>query len=181
MPTYISLLRGINVGGHRKIRMADLTALYESLSLRNVNTYVQSGNVVFDSKMRSASKIAASIEEHLKARFGFDVTVLVRTPGELASIIEGNPFSAQAAKDPAKVSVMFLASRPTGAMFKSLDDTDTGSDEFFVGEREIYLHFPDGAARSKLNNTFFERKLKMPTTARNWRTVRAVYDMAVSS
>ena len=181
MPTFISLLRGINVGGHRKIRMADLTGAYEKLGLTNVRTYVQSGNVVFGCAIRSTSKVAALIEQQIQSCFGHDVNVLIRTPRDLRRIIDTNPFSTAAKKDPAKVSMMFLTSRPLAALAKSCEAVDSGKDKFSVGRQEIYLHCPDGAGRTKLNSAFFERRLKMPTTSRNWRTVEALYDMAVSS
>ena len=181
MPTFISLLRGINVSGQRKIRMADLKVAYEAVGLTNVNTYVQSGNVVFDCKMRSASKIAGLLEQQIESCFGYDVTVMVRTPSDFKRIIEDNPFSAQARKDPAKVHVTFLASRPSGAMVERVEDADTGGDEFSVGRQEILLYCPNGYGKTKLNNTFFERKLKMPATTRNWKTVKALYEMAIGS
>ena len=179
MPTYISLLRGINVGGQRKIRMADLAAAYEVLGLKNVNTYVQSGNVVFDTGIRSAAEVASAIEEKIRSRFGFDVTVLVRTTRELAAVVEGNPFAAQAAEDPAKVHVTFLAARPGREPIRQIEGTDAGGDAFFLRGQEVYLHCPGGYGRTKLNNTFFERKLKMPATTRNWKTVQALHEMAV--
>ena len=178
MPTFISLLRGINVSGQRKIHMAELKDAYEALDLTIVHTYVQSGNVVFNCKMRSASKIAALLEQQIESCFGYDVTVMVRTPGDFRRIIEGNPFSAQAKKGPVKVHVTFLASRPSAAMVKSVEDADTRGDEFSVGRQEIFLHCPNGYGRTKLNNAFFERKLKMSATTRNWKTIEALYDMA---
>ncbi len=181
MPTYISLLRGINVGGHRKIRMADLRTAYESLDMANVASYVQSGNVVFDCKIRSASKVAESIERLIEDQFGHDVAVLVRTPNDFGRLIEGNPFSVQAKKDPTKVSLMFLAARPSASLLSGLDDVETRDDEFIVGTTHIYLHYPNGCARTKLNNTFFERRLKMPTTTRNWKTVEALYEIGMGS
>ena len=178
MPTFISLLRGVNVSGQRKIRMADLKAAYEALDLANVKTYVQSGNVVFDCRMRSTSKVAENIERQIQSRFGYDVTVMVRTPSDFERIIKSNPFSLQARNDPAKVHVTFLASRPSAAMVKSAEVADAGGAECSMGRQEIFLHCPNGYGRTKLNNAFFERKLKMPATTRNWKTVIALYDMA---
>ena len=181
MPTLISLLRGINVSGQRKIRMADLTDAYEALDLTNVNTYVQSGNVVFHGKIRSTSKMAALLTQQIESRFGYDVTVMVRTPSDFKRIIKSNPFSVQAGSDPARVHVTFLASRPSAAMVKRLEDADTRGDEFSVGRQEIFLHCPNGYGKTKLNNAFFERKLEIPATTRNWKTVIALYGMTVCS
>lgn len=179
MPTFISLLRGINVSGQRKIRMADLRDAYEALGLTNVNTYLQSGNVVFDCRMRSASKVRVLLEEQIESCFGYDVTVAIRTPNDFGRIIEHNPFSAQAKKDPAKVHVTFLASPVSGSMLKRVADADTHGDEFFAARQDITLFCPNGYGRTKLNNAFFERKLKTPATTRNWKTVVALYHMAV--
>ncbi len=115
MPTFISLLRGINVSGQRKLRMAELKDAYETLDLTNVRTYVQSGNVVFNCKIRSASKIAALLEQQIESCFGYDVTVMVRTPGDFERIIKSNPFSVHARNDPAKVHVTSLALMDTSA------------------------------------------------------------------
>ncbi len=181
MPRFISLLRGINVSGQRKIRMAELKNAYEALGLTNVNTYLQSGNVVFDGKKRSASKVIETLERQIQSRFGHDVTVIVRTPSDFERIVKSNPFSVHAGTDPAKVHVTFLASRPPAGMARSLEVVDTRGDEFSVGRQEIFLHCPGGYGKTKLNNAFFERKLGMPATTRNWKTVLALYDMAVRS
>lgn len=161
--------------------MADLKDAYEALNLTNVHTYVQSGNVVFNCTMRSASKIAALLEQQIESCFGYDVTVTVRTPSDFERIIKSNPFSVQARNDPAKVHVTFLASRPFSGMVKSVEDADTGGDNFSVGQQEVFLHCPNGYGKTKLNNAFFERKLKIPATTRNWKTVEALYRMAVCS
>lgn len=158
--------------------MADLKAAYEALGMTNVNTYVQSGNVVFDGRMRSTSKVIETLERQIQSCFGYDVTVMVRTPVDLQRIIKSNPFSVQASNDPAKVHVTFLASCPSTGMVNSVEDADTRGDDFSVGRQEIFLHCPNGYGRTKLNNAFFERKLKMPATTRNWKTVEALYGMA---
>ena len=181
MPRFISLLRGINVSGQRKIRMAELKDAYEALDLTNVATYVQSGNVVFDGRMRSATKVAEMLEAQIQSRFGFEVTVMIRSAGDLERIVKSNPYAAQAGNDPTKVHVTFLAARPSAAMVKGVEDVDTRGDEFSFGREEIWLHCPGGYGKTKLNNAFLERKLKMPATTRNWKTVLALHDMAVSS
>ncbi len=135
MPTFISLLRGINVSGQRKIRMAELKDAYEALGLTNVNTHVQSGNVVFNCRIRSASKIVALLEQQIASCFGYDVTVMVRTPSDFERIIRSNPFSVQAKKDPTKVHLTFLASRPSAGMVKSVEVADMRGDEFSVGQQ----------------------------------------------
>ncbi len=178
MPTYISLLRSINVGGQRSIRMAELKCAYEALGMTNVHTYVQSGNVLFGCTIRSAPKVAVVLEQQIESVFGYDVAVMVRTPGDFRHIIAGNPFSAQAKKDPTKVHVTFLRSRPAATLVKSIKSGDLRGDEFSAGRQEIFLHCPNGYGRTKLNNAFLERKLKMPATTRNWRTVVALDALA---
>ena len=106
---------------------------------------------------------------------------MVRTPADLERIVRNNPFSVQAGNDPAKVHVTFLASRPAAAMVKSLEVVDTRGDEFAVAGQEIFLHCPGGYGKTKLNNAFFERKLRMRATTRNWKTVMALHDMAGGS
>lgn len=178
MPIFISLLRGINVGGHRKIRMADLKSAYEALDLTDITTYLQSGNVVFRCRQRNSPKVATMLERQIESRFGFEVTVLIRTADDLRRIVADNPYSVQAKKDPAKVGVTFLASRPSPALVRALEEFDAPGDEFTMGREEVFLHCPNGYGRTKLNNALFERKLKMPTTARNWKTVSALKELA---
>lgn len=178
MDTFVSLLRGINVSGQRKIRMADLKEAYEALGLTNVQTYVQSGNVVFDARLRSTAKVAALLEQQIESCFGFEVTVLIRTPADLRRIIKSNPFSKQAHIDPTKVAVAFLASRPTATAIKLAEDFDARGDEFVVDGEEIFLHYPGGCGKTKLSHAFFERKFQMSVSARNWKTVTALDELA---
>ncbi len=177
MPTFISLLRGINVSGHRKIKMAALAAACTRLDLTDVRTYVQSGNIVCNGRSRSPARLAKSIELMIQAEFGHDVAVVVRTPAEWARIIEGNPYATAAEKDPTKVAVMCLSARPTKSAVEALSEIDSGPDRFEVADREVYLFYPNGAARSKLTHAVIERKLGVRATARNWRTVMALSDM----
>ncbi len=113
--------------------MAELKSAYEALGMSKVHTYVQSGNVVFGCTIRSAAKVALMLEQQIESSFGYEVTVMVRTPGDLRRIIESNPFSAQAKKDPTKVHVTFLGSRPSGAMVKNVETGDLHGDEFSGG------------------------------------------------
>jgi uncharacterized protein (DUF1697 family) len=178
MAVFVSLLRGINVSGQRKIRMPELAEAHKSLGFEDVATYLQSGNVVFATKRRGAAEIASSVEGQIRSCFGCDVTVLIRTPRDLQRIVDGNPYSAEAAKDPRKVHVTFLAQRPSRAKLSGIEAPASGDDVFSRGLQEIYLHCPGGYGRTKLNNAFFERKLSMPATTRNWRTVEALHEMA---
>jgi len=175
MPTHISLLRGINVGGNKKIRMADLKALYASLSFLNLTTYVQSGNVVFDADSVDASALSARIEAAIAAHFGFDVTVLLRTANDFQRILDANPFPGLEAT---KLHVLFLAAAPDSATADALDVPVTDGEAWRLAGQEIYLHYPNGSGRSKMTGAFFERALGVAGSARNWNSVNALYELA---
>ena len=180
MKTYISLLRGINVSGQKKILMKDLKILYESLKLNNVTTYLQSGNVLFESKEPDHKKISASIEKKIKEDYSYDVSVLVLNPQSLFKTINNNPFLNKHGEPAAKLYVTFLYEFPSDNRIQNLlSMVMPGKDEFSIGDKEIYIVCPDGYGRSKLSNNFFENKLKVRATTRNWKTVNALYDLAV--
>ncbi len=178
MTTYVSMLRGINVGGRKRIRMGQLVALYESLGLTNVRTYVQSGNVVFDSEVTDGSRLIRLIEEGITKTFGFSAAVLIRTKDELARVVENNPFLKEKGIDTGKLHVTFLSDFPDGAALDQVRAVGDGSDSFAVTDREVYLHCPNGYGRTKLSNDLFEKKLKLSATTRNWRTVTALLQIA---
>ena len=177
MPTHISLLRGINVGGNKKIRMAELKALYESLGFSNVSTYVQSGNVVFDADSVDTPALIARIEAAIAERFGFDVAVLLRTADDLRRILDGNPFPGV---EPAKLHALFLAAAPAPAVAETLAVPTVDGEEWRLTGQELYLHYPNGSGRSKMTGAFFERKLGMAASARNWNSVNALYALALA-
>jgi len=177
MNTYISMLRGINVSGHNKISMTDLKNLYESLDFQNVITYLQSGNVVFDSDKQDASKISSQIEAQIKKSLSLSVSVLLRDKNDLQQIISGNPF-VKRKKDLIKLYVTFLQSSPAPFDFKRLPLPSDESDEFIIVDKEIFIFCPNGYGRTKLNNNFFEKKLNVIATTRNWNTVNALYKLS---
>jgi uncharacterized protein (DUF1697 family) len=163
---YVALLRGINLGARNKLAMADLRTLVTELGAEDVETYVQSGNVVFTSGS-SAATLKRQIEERIRRDHGHEIAVLLRTRAELAKLVAGNPFP-RAGKDPATLHVTFLADAPGRARIEA---PGSGADEFRIVRREVYLHCPNGYGRSKLSNAFFEKKLGVVATTRNWRTV----------
>jgi uncharacterized protein (DUF1697 family) len=175
---YAALLRGVNVGG-KKLAMAELRAALSALALSGVQTYVQSGNVVFESPESDGGVLEAVIEELISVEFGMDVAVVVRDRAELEEVRGANPFQDEV-EDGAKVHVTFLRRAPAAAEVKALDPAAGGSDRFHVAGRTIYLHCPDGYGRTKLTNAFFERRLAVEATTRNWRTVTALADMVAS-
>jgi uncharacterized protein (DUF1697 family) len=177
MRTYVALLRGINLGAHNKIAMADLRELFAAVGAEAIATYVQSGNVVFKSSVGSAPKLARAIEERIERDLGLGVKVLLRTNAELAGIAAGNPFDASGT-DSATLHVTFLAERPDPARVRGLDPARGQPDEFRVAGREVYLHCPNGYGRSKLTNAYFEKQLGVAATTRNWRTVTKLAELA---
>jgi uncharacterized protein (DUF1697 family) len=182
MTTYIALLRAINVGGTGKLSMADFRALLEGLGFRNVQTYIQSGNAVFDAP-GSASKVSQAIAAGLQKLMGAPASVIVRTHDELDRIIVANPFAAEAAADGARVHVAFLAARAPAAATASLDRIITQypsrRDRYHLAGDTLYLHLPDGAAETKFSGKSLDRALGgASATARNWNTVLKLHSMS---
>ncbi len=175
--TYVALMRGINLGSRKKIKMSDLKALFEALGHSDVTTYVQSGNVVFSSPPKTASALPPPIEERIAADLGHDVAVLIRTPRELAAVVEANPFLPQGGETSA-LYVTFLVDRPDASRLRKIDPPKSGSDQFRAIGREIHLHCPGGYGRTKLNNAFWEKKLGLAATTRNWKTVTKLLELA---
>jgi uncharacterized protein (DUF1697 family) len=169
------MLRGINVGGKNKIKMADLEALFVGLGHADVITYIQSGNVVFKSPTKNASTLASVIEKRITRDFGLGVAIVLRTKAELGKVIAVNPF---AGVDLAKVHVTFLADKPEAALVRALDDHASPPDEFRIVGREVYVYCPSGYGNTRLNNAFWERRLKTSATARNWNTVTKLFQLA---
>ena len=177
MNTNISLLRGINVGGHAKIKMKELAEMYESLGFKNVKTYVQSGNVVFDAA-GEPDKLSKNIESGIKKQFALDVKVMVRTPEEIKRIIKANPFLKRKGIDIIRLHVVFLSAKPEPAIVKDLKVNKKESEEFIIAGSEIYLYFPKGMGTAMLQPGILEKKLNVAATARNWNSVNALAEMA---
>ena len=179
MGAYVAMLRGINVAGKNKIKMPELQALFVGLGHGDVTTYIQSGNVVFTSSATSTSALVSAIEKRIAREFDVDVVALVRTKAELGKVIAGNPF-VRARADLAKLHVTFLAKKPGAALVRALDGLSADPDEFRVLGREVYLHCPAGYGTTKLNNAFWERRLKTAATTRNWNTITKLFELAAA-
>src|SRR5437763_14425530 len=162
------MLRGVNVAGN-KLAMADLVGVVDALGGRDVETYLQSGNVVYD----GPKKVAEQLEQALLDEVGVRSPVIVRSAAQLAAVVAAKPFAA----DGKAVSVTFLASTPAKAAVAAVDPAAYGDDEFSVVGAEVYLHTPAGYGRSKLHNAFWERKLGTTATTRNWNTVLALAEL----
>ncbi|MCJ7671643.1 MAG: DUF1697 domain-containing protein [Acidimicrobiia bacterium] len=176
MSRAVALVRGINVGGHRKVPMADLRRSFEGLGCTGVETYLQSGNVVFETRGLRLPDLAAAIEHRVAADFATEVSVLVRTGTEMARLERANPFRPEGA-DESTLHVTFLADRPKPASVRALEERSGTPDAFVVRGREVFLHCPGGYGRTKLTNGFFERHLGVTATTRNWRTVTKLCEL----
>lgn len=170
MTVFVSLFRGINVGG-QQVRMDDLKAMHEALGLKNVSPYIRSGNVIFTSDNADPLQLQRQIEESFATKFGFHVEVFMRTSAELNEIIEHNPFQSHTNEEPNRVLVMFLADHPDERALEDLAATYIGPEEFLLIGKAVYIYYPNGVGRSKLSHGFIEKKLKTFGTARNWNTV----------
>jgi uncharacterized protein (DUF1697 family) len=178
MPVIVSMLRGVNVAGHNKIKMEALRALYESLGLRNARTYVASGNVVFRTNAQSLTALAKRIEGAIERDFGFRPRVILRTTSELKHVVVRNPFRTRHSIEPNKLLVMFLESHPAAEALEQALKIKADPEEMHIDGREVYIYFPNGMARPKLSWLTVEKKLKTAGTGRNWNSVIKLLEMA---
>lgn len=178
MPAIISMLRGVNVGGHNKIKMDALRALYESLKLKSPKTYVQSGNVIFLSDEKNLASLSQRIQDAIQRKFGFRPDVILRTAPELRHVIARNPFAGRHNIDPGKLLVSFLASDPGPQARESLMKIDARGEELHIHGRELYIYFPNGIGKTKLSWPTIDKTLKTPSTGRNWNSVTKMLEIA---
>ncbi len=173
MQTYIALLRGINVGGHKKLKMADLKLLFEDLGFKNVTTYIQSGNVIFSSEEKTA--LATKISTEIESRFGWQVPVLIITKAALAEIIENCPF-----EDAKKIEAYFvlLDSEPKKELVAEVTKIEYPNEEFIISPTVIYCYYKNGIGKAKTTTNFFEKKLQLSATTRNYKTLSKLLSMA---
>jgi uncharacterized protein (DUF1697 family) len=176
--TCVALLRGINVGGHKIIKMDQLRNAFEGLGFEDVATYVQSGNVVFKSPEKTSADLAGKIEQMLLRRFNMSVPVIVRTAEEVEDVLRNNPFLTERGIDVTRLHVTFLSHTPQRAAIKGLDAIAAGLDRFHCRGQEIYLHCPNGFGGTTLSINAFEKVLAVGATTRNWNTVNKLYEMA---
>lgn len=174
--SYVALLRGINVGGKNKLPMRDLIAVFADAGCHNVQTYIQSGNVLFHAEGRTAETLPAMLPARMLERFGFVVPVVLRTAAQMSEVLQSNPFLERGVAE-SLLHVYFLADEPAANRVQQLDPERFAPDAFIVRGREIYLHLPDGMARTKLTNAYFDRALATTSTARNWRTVTTLCEL----
>ena len=167
--THLALLRGINVGGKNSLPMKDLAQMFLDAGCTNVRTFIQSGNVIFEAPAGAAG-IGDAIKAKIEKRYGYRIPVIIRTSEQLLKTIRENPF-LKAGTDGKALHVYFLADSPKASTIAGLDPARSAPDAFHVRGQEIYLHLPNGMARTKLTNAYFDSKLSTICTARNWATV----------
>ena len=178
MSTYIALLRGINVSGQKKIQMAYLRKLFETLGLKDVQSYIQSGNVVFDIEDNiSVSDLHQNIENAIQNQYGFFVPVLITTPGSIEQILTRNPYKKEAILEPNRVLITLLQDTPDPTLLASLCNLEYPPDRFEYNENSVFIHCPNGSGKSKLSNNFLETKLKVKATSRNYQTLKKILEL----
>ncbi|MEI6553967.1 MAG: DUF1697 domain-containing protein [Paludibacter sp.] len=178
MKTWISILRGINVGGRNAVKMDALRNLYVDLGFSDVQSYIQSGNVIFKSDSIDSQLIKILISAEIKKSFGIEVYVSVIDMEKFRNILKNNPFRGDTTKDPAFLHITFLSEKPDKTLIDKISSRNYAHDEFYIGEKVIYLYCPSGYGNTKLNNTFFETKLKLTATTRNLKTSNELLAMA---
>lgn len=176
MIKYISLLRGINVSGQKKIKMVDLKSHFELCGFTNVQTYIQSGNVVFCSPEKDVKKIQRLIQRKIEEVYGFSVSALILTKSKIEKAISGIPFNSNEI-DFTKLAISFLDAAPKNKSIENIEKFQDENEEFVITDDVIYLYCPNGFGKTKLTNNFFEKKLHVTATSRNWRTTNKLLEM----
>ena len=177
MPHYVALLRSVNVAGHGRLSMTELTKTFVTLGYTDISTYIQTGNVLFRSPGRRGSTLAADIEAQLERDFGHAPAVILRTVADLARIVATSPYPKKGA-DPSRHHVTFLAAPPDQERLAAFRAPPSGRDELSIVGQEVYVHTPDGYAGSKLTGALLERRLGVLSTTRNWNTVTKLHALA---
>jgi len=180
MITYIALLRGINVGGHKKIKMADLQLLLEGLGYKEVLTYIQSGNVVFKSKVTDHGKLENQISKAIKKHYDFDVAVIVKTKTELVNILKNNPFNDTDDLATNKIYFVLLKEIPQKKNIEIASIKDFENEQFIIAPECVFVRYALGAGKAKCGVNYFESKLKVNATARNYRTMVKLVELSSS-
>jgi uncharacterized protein (DUF1697 family) len=178
MGVIISMLRGVNVGKHNRVKMDELRRLYASLKLREPQTYVQSGNVIFRTDERDLMRLSKRIESAIEKKFGFQSDVVLRSTAQLREVMARNPFAKRRGIEPGKLLVTFLASDPGEEARVALRAIKCAPDELWIDGREAYIYFPNGVGRPTLSWHTIPKILKVSGTGRNWNSVTKMLEMA---
>lgn len=174
MPVYISMLRGVNVGG-KTLPMKELAVMYESLGFNRVRTYIQSGNVIFEDKSADLRGLERDISQRIKEKFGLNVSVMVRTPDYFRQVIETNPLATVNTK---RLFVAFLDRKVDDTVPEAIVVGKAPGDEIKIAGDRVYFYRPESYSKSKLDNNSLERQLKVIATTRNWTSVNKLLAMA---
>jgi uncharacterized protein (DUF1697 family) len=174
----VAMLRSVNLPNHQKVNMQALKTLCTSLRLRDVQTYIQSGNVVFRDGDEDPDALARRIEKAMEASFGFRPVVIVRTAPELRKVIAKNPFAGRKGVEPSKLLVVFMDRAPTKQAQEKLLAIPCEPEELHIRGREVYIYYPDGMARPRISLIRMEKALQCSSTGRNWNTVNKLLAMA---
>ena len=178
MPTDIAMLRGINVGGHKRVKMDKLRAGCQSLGFEDVKTYIQSGNIVFRAAKMPDTALATKLRDCITRDFGFSADVITRTGEEMGRVIDCNPLLKEKGVDESKLHVVFLAQKPSPASLKKLQELTLAPDRVRNLDLEIYFYFPNGVSGSSLWKHPLDKVLTVTGTMRNWNTVNKLHEMA---
>ena len=176
MPVYIGLLRGINVGSGRVVKMAELRALFAELGFRSIETYVQSGNILFETDREDREALAQTIETSLGERFGFEIPVILYLPGELLELHSANPFTEPEDAGPRRLYYVLWKQPPAPGLRENLESREFPQEAWAIGEHCVYLYCKAGYGNAKLNNNLLERLGSMQATTRNDRTIRELLE-----
>jgi len=178
MIKYISILRGINVSGKNIIKMDELRKLFELLGFTDIQTYIQSGNVLFNSRSSNKTKMISQIKDSINKKSGYDVKVLIKTKDEIEKVINQNPFLKFDNVDIKKLYVTFLERIPEKEFIDSLIPNKKTNDVYKIIGTEIYLYCPGGYGKTIFSNNYIEKKLRLKATTRNWKTVNKLLQLA---
>jgi len=179
MTKKIAILRGINVGGKRKILMADLRSLCEKLGMKEVQTYIQSGNVIFQAdNSLSDTEWADKIAQAITKKYGFEVPVIVMPAKQLAKLVQQNPFYETEETDITRLHLTYLKEKPSKENRVATEAYNYEPDRFVINKQAVFIYCEGKYHKSKLTNTFFEKKLKVPATTRNWKTVLKLVELS---
>jgi len=178
MDICITMLRGINMTGHNTIKMTGIADLFRQLGYTDAETYIQSGNIVFTCHNGKIDDVSSRIQKAILSKFNLNIAVITRTLDEMKKINAVNQFLEEPGFDPSKMAVLFLERRPSDAQVLKVAGIDYPPDKFNINGSEIYVYCPNGFGKTKLYTNFFEAKMKVTGTARNWRTVNKLLEMA---
>ncbi len=178
MKKFIAFLRGVNVGGSKVIKMKDLAEIFTSFGFKNVKTFIQSGNVIFESSQTDIEKVKIKIEKGLKKSLGYSVDVVLRTPEEMLNIIKANPFKKEITEPNIKLYVMFLSQQPDNKIKQAVKSYDNELETFRIKNCEVYVLIrKNDIQKTVFSTNFLEKKLGLIGTTRNWNSVNKILQL----